>query len=97
MWYWYLLGVLGSLSGIFSYSFLVVARRADERRDALEREERARPQSNVLLRGYNRVHDNSEEKVLPFPCTLPPQTRMTKIVTSGRAGRLKRREHLKVG
>ena len=42
MWYWYVLGGVGFLTGLFSYSTLVVARRADDRTDAIKREDRVR-------------------------------------------------------
>lgn len=76
MWYWYFLGGVGFFIGLFSYSSLVVAGRADERRDAMEREERSRSHLSAsapeMEPGFN---DKSEERVLAVTSILRPRAR----------------------
>ena len=80
MWYWYLLGVAGLSIGLFSYSSLVVAGRADERRGAFEREERPRSGSCDSTPGTEpSFNDNSEERVSLSTSPLPPKTPLTNI------------------
>jgi len=81
MWYWYLLGGVGFSIGLFSYSFLVVAGRADKRRDAIEREERLRSYSCGSAPGMESgIDDNSEQRALPSISLHPPvQSPLTNI------------------
>ena len=65
MWYWYVIGAGALLIGFLGYSLLVVAGRADTRKDAIQREE---PSAKVQSRGSAserepRLTEKSEEKV----------------------------------
>ena len=65
MWYFYVIGAGALLMGFFAYSLLVVAGRADARKNAIQPEE---PSSKVQSRGSApegepRLTEKSEEKV----------------------------------
>ncbi len=64
MWHPWLIRAVALLTGFFSYSGLVAAKRADARKDVIEREEFS---SKVRSRGSTserepQVNDNSEKK-----------------------------------
>jgi hypothetical protein len=80
MWYWYGLRVVGFLIGLVSYSSLVVAGRADDRRDAIEREEYLKSRAWGSAQGMEPCfNDNSEGRVSPLTSTVPPQIPLTNI------------------
>ncbi len=65
MWYWCFIGVVVFLIGFWAYSAMVLARRADERANAVKYEEYS---SKVQSCGSNsatepRLNDKLEEKV----------------------------------
>jgi len=80
MWYWYVLGVVAFLIGLVSYSSLVVAGRADDRRDAIEREEYSKSRACGSAQGMEPCfNDNSEGRVSPLTSTVPSQIPLTNI------------------
>ena len=80
MGYWYVLGIVSFLIGLVSYSFLVVAGRADDRRDAIEREEYSKSRECGSAQGMETCfNDNSEGRVSPLTPTAPSQIPLTNI------------------
>ncbi len=78
MWYWYVLGAVAFIIGFVLYSCLVVAGRAEDRRDAIEREEAIEVQpcdSDSDMELY--LKDNSGKKVLPLASVLRTRTSPT--------------------
>ncbi len=65
MWYWYVIGAGALVIGFLGYSLLVVAGRADTRKDAIQPEG---PASTVQSRSSTpeiqpRLNEESEQKV----------------------------------
>ena len=66
MWYGYILGGVAFLIGLVSYSSLIVAGRADDRRDAIEREEYSKSHAcGSAQRMEPCFNANSEGRVSP--------------------------------
>ncbi len=80
MWYWYVFGAVALIIGFISYSFLVIARRADDRKDAIEGEETLPEQVQSCDSASDMdpsLKDNSEEKVSLVALPLPPKASLT--------------------
>jgi len=77
IWYWYVVGVIAFVIGFFSYSFLVVAGRADVKRDAVIREEFSKPHSCGSTPGEElSLTENSAKGKGVTPLASIPQAKL---------------------